>query len=422
MTKIAHIHALEILDSRGNPTLEATVKTTNGYIGKAAVPSGASTGEHEAVELRDQDPKRYGGKGVLKAVANVNGPLNDLLKGHSVLDQTQLDEAMIEFDGTENKSHLGANAILAVSLAAAHAAAAEKKEPLYRYLGGEKAHLLPCPMMNILNGGAHADNGLDFQEFMIRPIGAPTFREAIRWGAEIFHRLKAILKKRHLATSVGDEGGFAPQISSNEEALDLIIEAIDSAGYKPATQITIALDPAASEFYENGRYIEKKKRAAKLPYIERTTEEQIAYLISLSRKYPIDSIEDGLDQNDWKGWTQLTKTLPIQIVGDDLFVTSARFLQRGIDQKAANAILLKVNQIGTLTETAAAITLAKQHHYKTIFSHRSGETEDTTIADLAVAYSAGQIKTGSLSRSDRIAKYNRLLEIEDELGKSAIYQ
>ncbi|MBS0624595.1 MAG: phosphopyruvate hydratase [Verrucomicrobia bacterium] len=409
MTTIAKIHALEILDSRGNPTLKVTVKTSNGRIGQAAVPSGASTGEHEAVELRDGDPKRYGGKGVLKAVANVNGPLNDLLKGKSLFEQPLIDEAMISLDGTENKSHMGANAILGVSLAAAHAAAAEKNLPLYRYLGGEKANLLPCPMMNILNGGVHADNGLDFQEFMIRPIGAPTFREAIRWGAEIFHHLKSLLKKKKLTTSVGDEGGFAPQISSNEEALNLILQAIETAGYKPGSQITIALDVAASEFYKNGLYR------------ERTSDQQIAYLSTLASRYPIDSIEDGLDQNDWEGWRKLTKELKIQLVGDDIFVTNSRFLQRGIDQKVANAILVKVNQIGTLTETAAAVHLAQHSHYKTIFSHRSGETEDTTIADLSVAYHSGQIKTGSLSRSDRIAKYNRLLEIEEELGSKAIF-
>jgi enolase len=303
----------------------------------------------------------------------------------------------------------------------AHAAAAEKEIPLYRYLGGDEARLLPCPMMNILNGGAHADNALDFQEFMIRPVGAPTFREAIRWGAEIFHTLKGLLKKQRLSTSVGDEGGFAPQIASNEEALDLIVAAIEKAGFKPKSQITIALDPAASEFYENGRYIEKKKRAANVPYQERTSDQQVAYLIELAKNYPIDSIEDGLDQNDWEGWTKLTHQLPIQLVGDDLFVTNTHFLNKGIELKAANAILLKVNQIGTLTETAAAIQLAKKHHYKTVISHRSGETEDTTIADLSVAYQTGQIKTGSLCRSDRVAKYNRLLEIEDELGAKALF-
>ena len=422
MTYIARIHALEILDSRGNPTVECFVKTSTGHIGKAAVPSGASSGEHEAVELRDGDPHRYKGKGVLKAISHINGPLNELLQGKSIFDQTSLDQAMIALDGTENKSKLGANAILAVSLAAAHAAAAEKKQPLYQYLGGDAATLLPCPMMNILNGGAHADNDLDFQEFMIRPVGAPTFREAIRWGTEIFHCLKAILKKKKLSTSVGDEGGFAPQISSNEEALDLIIQAIETAGYKPHSQITIALDPAASEFYENNHYIEKKKRIAHLPFSQKTTHEQIAYLTKLASLYPIDSIEDGLDQNDWDGWANLTKHLKIQIVGDDLFATNTRLLQKGIEMGAANAILLKVNQIGTLTETAAAVHLAQKNRYKTVFSHRSGETEDTTIADLSVAYSAGQIKTGSLCRSDRVAKYNRLLEIENELGKRAVFR
>jgi phosphopyruvate hydratase len=421
MTKIKKIHAVEILDSRGNPTLECFVHTESGAVGKAAVPSGASTGEHEAVELRDKDPKRYGGKGVLKAVSHVNGPLNDLLQGVNVFEQRFLDEEMIKLDGTPNKSRLGANALLAISLAAAHAAANEKKQPLYRYLGGEKATLLPCPMMNILNGGAHADNGLDFQEFMIRPIGAPSFKEAVRWGAEVFHGLKSILKQKKLSTSVGDEGGFAPNISSNEEALELILQAIELAGYRPGSQITIALDPAASEFYVDGFYIEKKKKAAHLSFSKKTSQEQISYLQTLASRYPIDSIEDGLDQNDWEGWTLLTKTLPIQIVGDDLFVTNARFLQKGIDKHAANAILLKVNQIGTLTETANAIELAKKHRYKTVFSHRSGETEDATIADLCVAFSAGQIKTGSLSRSDRVAKYNRLLEIENELGSRAIY-
>ncbi|MCC6127597.1 MAG: phosphopyruvate hydratase [Chlamydiae bacterium] len=421
MTKIDRIHALEILDSRGNPTLECFVQTSSGAIGKAAVPSGASTGEHEAIELRDQDKSRYGGKGVLRAISHVNGPIQNCLKGLSIFDQEAIDEAIIELDGTPNKSKLGANAILAVSLAAAHAAATEKKEPLYRYLGGQKATLLPCPMMNILNGGAHADNGLDVQEFMIRPVGAPTFREAVRWGAEVFHQLKALLKQKRLSTSVGDEGGFAPNISSNEEALDLILQAIEQAGYKPLSQITIALDAAASEFYEDGFYIEKKKKLAHLPFAKRTTDEQIAYLKALSSRYPIDSIEDGLDQNDWQGWTKLTREIPLQIVGDDLFVTNVHFLQKGIELKATNAILLKVNQIGTLTETIAAIKLAQKNHYKTVFSHRSGETEDATIADLSVAFRAGQIKTGSLSRSDRVAKYNRLLEIEDELGLKAIY-
>lgn len=410
MTQIEHCHALEILDSRGNPTLEVTVKTKDGCIGKAAVPSGASTGEHEAVELRDADPKRYQGKGVLKAVAHVNGPLNELLQGKSVFEQEAIDRAMIELDGTENKGRLGANALLGISLAVAKCAARAKKLPLYGYLGGPDAVLLPCPMMNILNGGVHADNGLSFQEFLIRPVGAPTFREALRWGAEIFHSLKGILKKSSLSTAVGDEGGFAPALSSNEQALDLICEATAKAGYRPKEEITLALDAAASEFYADGLY-EKT----------RSSQQQISYLAELIKKYPIDSIEDGLDQNDWEGWAQLTRELgkQVQLVGDDLFVTNTRFLQKGIDQNIANAILIKVNQIGTLSETLDAVGLAQKNRYGVVFSHRSGETEDTTIADLAVATSSGQIKTGSLSRSERIAKYNRLLEIEAQLGKKA---
>lgn len=408
---IASCHALEILDSRGNPTLEVRVATTNGFFGKAAVPSGASTGEHEAIELRDHDPKRYGGKGVLKAMANVNGPLNQLLQGQSVFEQEAIDQKMIELDGTPNKSKLGANAILGVSLAAAKAAANARGEPLYRYLGGPGAHLLPCPMMNVLNGGVHADNGLDFQEFMIRPIGAPNFQEAIRWGAETFHALKSTLKKKGLSTAVGDEGGFAPPISSNREALDLILEAIHTAGFTPKKQISLALDLAASEFYKNGMYVEKKEGK------KRTSSQMIDLLADLTAAYPIDSIEDGLDQNDWTGWAELTARLgkKVQLVGDDIFVTNTRFLQRAIQEHVANAILIKVNQIGTLTETVAAVKLAQRHNYKTIFSHRSGETEDTTIADLTVAYNAGQIKTGSLCRSERTAKYNRLLEIAQEL-------
>jgi enolase len=414
---IASCHALEILDSRGNPTLEVTVRTSLGSIGKAAVPSGASTGEHEAVELRDLDPKRYGGKGVLKAVANVNGPIREQLSGKSIFEQEALDYAMIELDGTPNKSRLGANAILGVSLAAAKAAANAKGQPLYHYLGGNQAHLLPCPMMNVLNGGVHADNGLDFQEFLIRPVGAPNFREAIQWGAEVFHALKAVLKNKGLATAVGDEGGFAPALASNREALDLILEAIQKAGFHPGKQISLALDLAASEFYKNGMYIEKKGGR------RRTSSQMIDELESLTKTYPIDSIEDGLDQNDWAGWIELTKRLgkKIQLVGDDIFVTNTRFLQKAIEQHVANAILIKVNQIGTLTETAAAVKLAQKHNYKTVFSHRSGETEDTTIADLAVAYSSGQIKTGSLCRSERTAKYNRLLEIAEELGSKGKY-
>jgi enolase len=421
MSLIESCHALEILDSRGNPTLEATVRTRDGFAGKAAVPSGASTGALEAIELRDNDPKRYGGKGVLKAVANVNGPLNELLKGKSVFEQEALDRAMIALDGTENKHRLGANAILAISLAAAKCASAAKKEPLYRFLGGKNATLLPCPMMNIVNGGVHADSGLDFQEFMIRPIGAPSFREALRWGAEVFHALKDLLKKRGFTISVGDEGGFAPALTSNEEAVELILLAIQKAGYRPSQDISLAIDCAASEFYEKGLYIERKNKAAGKPFKERNFEEQTAYLAELVEKYPIDTIEDGLDQNDWEGWAHLTRELGgrIQLIGDDIFVTNTRFLQRGIDSKAANSILIKVNQIGTLTETASAVKLAQSNRFRTVFSHRSGETEDTTIADLSVAYSAGQIKTGSLSRSERIAKYNRLLEIEAELGKAA---
>ncbi len=421
MSLIESCHALEILDSRGNPTLEVTVKTLDGFIGKAAVPSGASTGEHEAVELRDNDPKRYGGKGVLKAVANVNGPLNQNLKGKTVFQQEEIDQSMIRLDGTENKKNLGANAILGISLAVAKCAAACKRQPLYHYLGGRQAALLPCPMMNILNGGMHADNDLDFQEFMIRPIGAPSYHEALRWGAEIFHTLKSLLKSQNLSTSVGDEGGFAPALSTNEEALDLLLRAIEKAGYKPGIDITLALDAAASEFYQDGFYLEMKKKNTNRPYNRRTSPEQIAYLAKLTQHYPIDSIEDGLDQNDWEGWAQLTREMGsrIQLVGDDLFVTNTRFLERGIEARVANAILIKVNQIGTITETLAAIQLAKSHNYRTIISHRSGETEDTTIADLAVAYQTGQIKTGSLSRSDRVAKYNRLLEIEAELGPRA---
>ncbi len=424
MYEIASCHALEILDSRGNPTLEVTVRTQGGALGKACVPSGASTGEHEAVELRDNDPKRYGGKGVLKAIANVNGALNDLVKGKSALEQTAIDRAMIELDGTPNKSRLGANAILGVSLAVAKAAAAAKHLPLYRYLGGDGAHTLPCPMMNILNGGVHADNGLDVQEFMIRPIGAPTFHEAIRWSAEVFHTLKSLLKKKGLSTNVGDEGGFAPPLSSNEEALDLIVASIEKAGYRPGHDFSLALDAAASEFYVKPLYIERKKKEAGKPHEERTAAEQIDLLGHLASRYPIDTIEDGLDQNDWGGWVALTQKLgkKLQLIGDDIFVTNPKFLQKAIDMRVANSILIKVNQIGTLSETIETIRLAKAHGYKTVISHRSGETEDTTIADLAVGLQTGQIKTGSLSRSERIAKYNRLLEIEEELGKTGRFQ
>jgi enolase len=426
MVNIRSIHALEILDSRGNPTLEVTVTAEDGAIGKAAVPSGASTGEHEAIELRDADPNRYFGKGVLKAVANVNEPLAKLLIGKDLFDLSTIDQCMLQADGTPNKARYGANAILGISLAAAKAAAASKKQPLYLALGGPSAVLLPIPMMNILNGGAHADNLLDFQEFMIRPIGAPTFREALRWGVHVFHTLKKLLESGGYTTSVGDEGGFAPRLSSNEEALDLILHAIKKAGFKPGADITIALDLAASEFYDSSTktYLEKKKKEAKEPFIARNLNEQIAYLKQLCSHYPIDSIEDGFDQNDWDGWKQFTAHMQsekLQIVGDDLFVTNTKFLQKGIEEKAANAILIKVNQIGTLTETLQTIALAKKNGYATIISHRSGETEDTTIADLCVATSSGQIKTGSLSRSERVAKYNRLLEIEDELGPKARY-
>jgi enolase len=424
MAIIKYIDALEILDSRGNPTLQVTVKTDTGAEGTAAVPSGASTGENEAVELRDKDKNRYFGKGVTKAVANVMGPLSALLIGKDIFDQIHIDQAMIEADGTPNKSKFGANSILGISLAAARAAADELEMPLYRYIGGLHAHVLPCPMMNILNGGAHADNMLDFQEFMIRPIGAPSFSEAVRWGAEIFHTLKALLQEAGHSISVGDEGGFAPNLNSNEAALDFIHKAIDKAGFK-TDQVSIALDCAASEFYDKseGRYVEMKKKKKGEAYNARTAEEQVLYLASLCEQYKIDSIEDGLAENDWEGWKILTERLggKIQIVGDDLFVTNTKFLKKGIEQGIANAILIKVNQIGTLSETLDTIELAKQNGYRTIISHRSGETADSTIADIAVATNSGQIKTGSLSRSDRISKYNRLLAIEDKLRSSSIY-
>jgi enolase len=425
MSCIAHINALEVLDSRGNPTLEVIVTTEQGIIGKALVPSGASTGEHEALELRDNDKKRYGGKGVQKAIENVKGPLSKLLLGEDVLNQLAIDRKMIEADGSENKSKYGANAILGISLAVARAGSSFQQTPFYRYLGGSQAHLLPCPMMNIINGGAHADNTLDFQEFMIRPIGAPTFKEAVRMGAEVFHTLKKLLKDKGFSTAVGDEGGFAPMLSSHEEALDFILQAIEKTGYRPGLDLTLALDCAASEFYDpsTGTYIEKKKKEKKEGYAQRSAEEQVDYLNSLCRQYPIDTIEDGMDQNDWKGWALLTQKLQgkIQLVGDDIFVTNPKFLLKGIQEKVANAILIKVNQIGTLSETLETIEMARKNGYGAVISHRSGETEDTTIADLAVATSTGQIKTGSLSRTDRVAKYNRLLEIEDELGKTASY-
>lgn len=424
-SKIANIHAREILDSRGNPTVEVEVTTECGIVGLAAVPSGASTGEHEAVELRDGDKKRYGGKGVLKAVDHVNSSIRKLLAGTCVFEQSLIDHKMIEADGTQNKGKFGANAILGVSLAAAKAAANTLRTPLYRYIGGCNPHLLPCPMMNIINGGAHADNFLDFQEFMIRPKGAPTLREAVRWGAEIFHALKALLKAEGHVVSVGDEGGFAPRLMSNEAALDFIIKAIEKAGYKPGEQVTLALDTASSEFFDKSskKYIEKKKKAAGEPFAERSASELVDYFAELCSKYPIDSIEDGLDENDWEGWKIMTAKLKnkIQIVGDDLFVTNPKFLQRGINEGVANAILIKLNQIGSLTETLQTIELAQKAGYSTVVSHRSGETEDSTIADVAVATSSGQIKTGSLSRSDRIAKYNRLIAIEEELGPIATF-
>ena len=420
MSHIKQLYAIEILDSRGNPTVSVHLITSDNHHVSAAVPSGASTGEHEAVELRDGDTKRYQGKGVQKAVANVNGPICELLKNAELSDQNTLDQRMLEADGTDNKSKLGANAILGASLAISRAISATHNQPLYKSIA-KGPYTLPMPMMNILNGGAHADNGLDFQEFMIRPIGASTFAEQLRYGAETFHHLKKLLSDAGHVTSVGDEGGFAPRLASNEEALDFILKAIEAAGYAPGTDISIALDCAASEFYDkkNRFYIEKKKKNAGHDYAKRTSEEQTAYLATLVEKYPIDSIEDGLDENDWDGWKHQTQMLgsKIPLVGDDIFVTNPEFLQKGIDTGVANAILIKLNQIGTVSETLQTIELAKQNNYATVISHRSGETEDAYIADFAVATDAGQIKTGSLSRSDRIAKYNRLLEIEKELSK-----
>ncbi len=426
MAKITGVKAVEILDSRGNPTVQVSLSTEDGVVGVAAVPSGASTGEFEALEMRDGDLSRYLGKGVKKAIESVHGPIADLLIGQSVLEQRLLDEKMILSDGTENKSLFGANAILGASLALARAGALTEKKPLYRYLGDSSSYVLPCPMMNIINGGAHADNLLDFQEFMIRPIGAKTFSDAIRMGAEIFHSLKKILHKKGYATSVGDEGGFAPNVRSNEEALDMILQGIELAGYRPGEDVSLALDPAASEFYDftTKRYVEKKKKARQEKYQEYSFEEQVELLFNLVGRYPIDSIEDGIAENDLAGWQLLTKKLgsKIQLVGDDNFVTNKKFLQAGIENGVANAILIKMNQIGTLTETLDCMEYAKQNGYVTIVSHRSGETEDTFIADLCVGTSAGQIKTGSLSRSDRVAKYNRLLTIEDELGDKACYK
>lgn len=418
MSLIETVHAREILDSRGNPTVEAEVYLETGEIGRAAVPSGASTGEHEAVELRDDDKSRYLGKGVSKAVENVNDKIAYEIEGLDVLDQTLIDETLLKLDGTPNKSNLGANALLAVSMASARAAAAFLEIPLYRYIGGANAKTLPVPMMNILNGGAHADNNVDFQEFMVMPVGAESFSEALRTGAEIFHNLKSVLKSRGLSTGVGDEGGFAPNLKSNEEAVETILEAIDKAGYKAGENVMLALDPAASEFFKDGKYIFKKSDKREL-----TPTEMADYWIEWTKKYPIISIEDGMAENDWDGWKYLTKEIGgrVQLVGDDLFVTNVEFLQKGIDEDAANSILIKVNQIGTLTETLDAIELAKTNNRTAVISHRSGETEDSFIADLAVATNAGQIKTGSLCRSDRIAKYNQLLRIEEDLGTSARY-
>ena len=418
MTQIDHIRAREILDSRGNPTVEADVVLVSGARGRAAVPSGASTGEHEAVELRDGDPKRFGGKGVLKAVRNVNELIDGELKGKDALDQLAIDRRLIDLDGTPNKSKLGANALLAVSMANARAGANYRKQPLYRYLGGENASTLPVPMMNIINGGAHADNNVDFQEFMIVPVGAKCFSEALRLGAEIFHKLKSVLKKKGYATSVGDEGGFAPNLKSNEEAIETILEAIGQSGYQAGVDVLLALDPAASEFYDGSAYVFKKSDGRKL-----SSNEMIAYWKGWAEKYPIISIEDGMAENDWDGWKSLTEALGqrLQLVGDDLFVTNTRFLRKGIELGVANSILIKVNQIGTLSETLECIEMAKSNGRTAVISHRSGETEDAFIADLAVATNAGQIKTGSLSRSDRIAKYNQLLRIEEELGDAARY-
>ena len=420
MSQIVDVHAREILDSRGNPTIEVEVTTASGYFGRAMVPSGASTGEREALELRDGDKSRYLGKGVQKAVDNVNNVLADVVKGMDVTSQAAIDKALIEADGTKDKSKYGANAILGISLAVAHAAADVYGLPLYRYLGGINAKTLPVPMMNVLNGGSHADSSVDFQEFMIMPVGAKSVKEAIRMGAETFHALKSVLKKKGQVTAVGDEGGFAPNLEDNEAPLKCIIEAIEAAGYKPGEEICIAMDVAASEFYnvETGMYELKKSGQG-----NKTTDEMIAWFDELVEKYPIISIEDGLGERDWDGWKKLTEHLgkKIQLVGDDLFVTNPEILQEGIDKDTANAILIKVNQIGTLTETFDAMELAKKHGYTAVVSHRSGETEDTTIADIAVAFNAGQIKTGSMSRTDRIAKYNQLIRIEEELGDVAVF-
>ncbi len=419
MSIIENIHARQILDSRGNPTVEVEVFTSNGGFGRAAVPSGASTGVHEAVELRDKDKSIYMGKGVLKAVNNVNTTIAEELIGFSVYEQNLIDKLMIELDGTDNKSKLGANAILGVSMAVAKAAAQLSNQPLYRYIGGVNANTLPVPMMNILNGGSHADNKIDFQEFMVMPVNASSFSEALHMGTSVFHHLKAVLQSKGLSTNVGDEGGFAPNIESNEQAIEVVLTAIEKAGYKPGEDIYIAMDAAASEFYDSN----KKKYVFGSTGEELTSDEMVAYWKTWCDKYPILSIEDGMEEDDWTGWEKLTREVgrTVQLVGDDLFVTNTKRLQKGIDEKIANSILIKVNQIGTLTETINAIRMADKASYKNIISHRSGETEDTTIADLAVAMNSGQIKTGSASRSDRMAKYNQLLRIEEELGEMAYF-
>ncbi|HTT07372.1 MAG TPA: phosphopyruvate hydratase [Gammaproteobacteria bacterium] len=416
MSRIVNVHAREIIDSRGNPTVQAEVSTNKGAVGAAAVPSGASTGEREAVELRDGNSKRYNGKGVLKAVANVNGAIRKSVKGLKVDDQEKIDETMLELDGTPNKRRLGANAILAVSMAAARAAANEEDVPLYRYLGNGP-YTMPVPMMNVINGGVHANNNVDLQEFMILPVGAPSLREAVRWGAEVFHALKRILADQGMSTAVGDEGGFAPNLSSNEAAIETLLKAVEKAGYKAGRDILLGLDAASSEFYRDGYYVLESENR------ELTSAQFIDVLAGWVEKYPIITVEDGMDQNDWDGWKLLTRRLgkKVQLVGDDNFVTNTALLKRGIEQGVANSILIKVNQIGTLTETLAAIKMAKEAGYTAVVSHRSGETEDSFIADLAVATSCGQIKTGSMSRSDRVAKYNRLMVIEEELGKKANY-
>ena len=418
MSYISEIFARQILDSRGNPTIEVDVITDDGAFGRAAVPSGASTGIHEAVELRDDDKKVYVGKGVLKAVENVNKTIAPELEGYDVADQTGIDQFMSELDGTENKGKLGANALLAVSMACAKAAAEEAALPLFRYIGGTNAKTLPVPMMNILNGGAHADNKIDFQEFMVMPVGASSFSEGLRWGVEIFHALKSVLKKKGYSTNVGDEGGFAPDIQSNEEAIETVLLAIEAAGYKAGLQVFIAMDAANSELYKNGKYIFHKSDGKTM-----SSEELVKYWASWVAQYPIISIEDGMAEDDWDGWKMLTEAVgdKVQLVGDDLFVTNVTRLKQGIDKKIANGLLVKVNQIGTVTETINAVTMAQHNGYNTIMSHRSGETEDTTIADLAVALNCGQIKTGSASRTDRIAKYNQLIRIEELLGASAYY-